>query len=120
MLYFLNMLFTECSSAVMISLENEDLVSKGSFAGRYEVSAQVNGSPSYTMGEKAIWKLKVGFNYWNIGSTSELKLNNGFWPNAGLISSVTLSRFGGLTEFNWFHSENSTQQVKNIDVQCTL
>merc|ERR1712079_333639 len=48
----------DCATAVKVSLENDALVSHGSYAGTYQMTNDVNGKPSYTLIGKAIWYYK--------------------------------------------------------------
>ena len=72
-----------------ISLENDALASQGSYVGTYNISTTVNGKPSYTFGEKAIWYKGGNYNLWFIGLIGEL-------GNFGVMGAS--NEFAGLTD----------------------
>ena len=60
--------FPVCTE-VKITMSNIALVSHGSYAGTYKISTYVNGQPSYTFDENAIWYTD---NFWYIGQISDI------------------------------------------------
>ena len=91
-----------------ISLENDALASQGSYAGTYKISTNVNGKPSYTFGEKAIWYYE-GNNLWIIGLIDDL----------GNSVMGARNEFAGLTDNrnDWIYGNGD--EVTDINVQCT-
>ena len=55
----------------MIKLENDAKAHEGSKAGLYERASDINGKPSYRMGNQAIWYYHKS-NKWIIGSFDKL------------------------------------------------
>ena len=58
--------FVDCPTAVIVEVENDVKDFQDGLAGRYERSNDVNGKPSYKIGERAIWYNKE-INNWIIG-----------------------------------------------------
>ena len=75
-LFFHTSCFVGCLSAVIIKMKNGIKEKQGTRAGRYEISSDVNGKPSYKMGDDAIW-YNGELNLWTIGSIN--KLGGNIW-----------------------------------------
>ena len=60
----------------MIKLENDAKAHEGSKAGLYERASDVNGKPSYRMGNLAIWYYP-NYNKWIIGHFDKLGIGSG-------------------------------------------
>ena len=61
---------------IKITLKNEVLTHQGDCQGTYELSAIVNGKPSWTSLSKAIWYSQVD-NDWEIGNLNDIGKNVG-------------------------------------------
>ena len=70
-------------------MKNNILASKRSFAGKYQLSSNVNGKPSFKNSEKDIW-YNAKNHYWMIGSLDNLGGNR--------AAFYTKDEFGGLTD----------------------
>ena len=73
-----------------LKLENDAKLHQGSRAGVYfEMSSNVNGKPSYSMGEYAIW-YNSEFNAWLFGSIDDI--------GSTITGIYAFDDFGGLTD----------------------
>ena len=108
--------FVGCLSAVIIKMESHIEYVQGTRAGRYEISSDVNGKPSYKMGDDAIW-YNERYKSWTIGSINELGGSTG-------VGIYAKDNFGGLTDEKnlWrykFDNGWKSAGTNDITVECT-
>ena len=70
---------------IQITLKNEVLTHHGEYQDTYEMSASVNGKPSWTSQSTAIWKSQ-DYNGWMIGNLKDIGKPSGTIGTGDLLS----------------------------------
>ena len=86
-------------------MENDAKVTQGHLAGVYfEISSNVNGKPSYSMGAFAIW-YNNEFDAWLFGSIDKI--------GSSIAGIAAYDDFGGLTDEKnvWFYWNGSEWKI---------
>ena len=95
---------------IKITLKNEVLTNHGQFQGIYEISAPVNGKPSWTSQSSAIWYIP-DYNMWTIGNLNDIGKSFGVIYITGML-------LGANEIGKWKHIQGKMLTKIDIDDFC--
>ena len=100
---------------IKITLKNEVLAHHGECQGTYELSASVNGNPSWTSQSKAIWYIQDG-NTWEIGNLDNIGKPLGIiYTTETLFGANENGKWNSLIEKKWKNLETN-----DFSIECVV